>query len=425
MITNFRRLIMSTDLFDSNGLPPKYMEAARWFSVTQYVFFRSLAAVHSRVIGALLLHHCGPFWLQYPPMTSTRTFARTVAVRALLTIALTSAATTLTSPARADSASPSAAAKAKAKRSFDRGQELYKEGKLEEATAAFQESYGAVPDPKALLMLARVQRDGGELVKARATCQKARDAAVAAEAKGQANRATLDEIDNELRNIDGVLGLLTIELSHAPPGTRVSIDDNDVTGELGKPIRAEPGPLVVTATTPDGMERRENAMVKAGQASSVTLSFPWSGKSDKAVAAVAVAAAAPPHESKAAPPPKQEVKPSPAQPSNTKRTLTWVAGGVGLVGMATFAVFWPLTASKYDDLESACPQNHCDPSLESDKNTGKTYQTVANVGLVVGAVGLGAAITLFAIPDAAHGNQATRTKLELGLGRVALSGSFQ
>jgi len=360
-------------------------------------------------------------------MTSFRTFVRTVAVRALLALALTSAATTVTSSAHAGSASPSAAAKAKAKRAFDRGQEHYKNGKFPEAAAAFQESYDAVPDPKALLMLARVQRDGGELVKARITCQKARDAAVAAEATGQANRATRDEIENELRNIDSVLGFINIVLSHAPTGTRVSIDDNDVTSQLGSPIRSEPGPLVVTATTPDGMERRENAMVKAGQTSSVTLSFPFNGKADKALAV------APQHESKPAPPPKQEeapppkpeAKPSEAQPSTTKRTLTWVAGGVGLAGLATFAVFWPMTASKYDDLDGACPQNHCDPSLESDKNTGKTYQTLANVGLVVGAVGLGAAITLFVIPDAAHSNQATRTKLELGLGRVALSGSFQ
>lgn len=53
---------------------------------------------------------------------------------------------------------------------------------------------------------------------------------------------------------------------------------------------------------------------------------------------------------------------------------------------------------------------------------------MANVGLVVGAVGLGTAVTLFAIggaPAAAHGKQATTGKLEVGLGRVALSGSFQ
>lgn len=356
-------------------------------------------------------------------MTSSCTFVRAVAVRALFVSAVTIAQTTVTSSAHAGGSSTTALDKVKAKRAFERGQAQYQAGKLEEAAAAFRESYDAVPDPKALLLLARVQRDGGELLKARATCQKARDAAVSADSDGQGNRATLDEIDGELRDIDGVLGLVSIVLSHAPPGTRVSIDGNDVTNEARTPIRAEPGPLVVTAVAPDGVERSANVTVKAGQTSSVTLSFPWSGKEGVALAEA-------PQEEKEEPPlpPQKASEPSGAEPSHTKRTLTWVAGGLGLAGIATFAVFYPLAGSKFDDLEGACPQNHCDPSLESEKNTGKTFQTVANVGLVVGVVGLGAAVTLFVIGDesgAAQGTQATRTKLEVGLGRVALSGSFQ
>jgi hypothetical protein len=309
-------------------------------------------------------------------MASLRIFARTVAVRALLAIALTSAATTVSSSAHADSASTSAAAKAKAKRAFDRGEKLYKAGKFEEAAAAFQESYDEASDPKALMMVARIQRDNGELLKARATYQKAQEVAEAAEANGQGHRATLDELKNELRDIDGVLGFITIELSHAPPGTRVSIDGSDVTGQLGKPIRAEPGPLVVTATAPGGIEKSENAMVKAGQSSSVTLSFGWSGKSDEALAE------APEDENEAAPPPKKKPEPDSSEPANTTRTLAWVAGGVGVVGLTTFAVFGSLSASKFKHLEGDCPENHCDPSLEHDKNTGKAFQTVANVGLL-------------------------------------------
>jgi hypothetical protein len=353
-------------------------------------------------------------------MASLRTFARTVAVRALLAIAMTSAATSVSSPARADSAAPSAAAKAKAKRAFARGEKLYKDGKVEEAAAAFQESCDAVPDPTALLMLARIQRDNGELLKARATYQNARDAA---EANGQAS-ATLDEIKSELSDVDGVLGFIKIELSHAPPGTRVSIDDNDVTGQVGTPIRAEPGPLVVTATTPDGMEKSENAIVKAGQSSSVKLAFDWQGKPAEALPATPKDEVEP----ASLPPPKKEPAPEPKQPSSTKRTLAWVTGGVGVVGVATFAVFGSMSASKFKNLEGDCPQKHCDPGLENDKNTGKTFQTVANVGLIVGAVGLGTAVTLFVIGgprDATNGNKPAQARLELGLGRVALSGSFQ
>ena len=48
---------------------------------------------------------------------------------------------------RAETSAPTAAEKAKAKRSLERGQKLYKAGKLEEAQAAFRESHDAVPDP--------------------------------------------------------------------------------------------------------------------------------------------------------------------------------------------------------------------------------------------------------------------------------------
>lgn len=355
-------------------------------------------------------------------MASVRTFAEVVAVRALLAIAIVSAATTSSSAARADGASPTAAAKAKAKQAFERGEEQYKNGHFSEAAAAYEESYAAVHDPKALLMLARVQRDDGELLKARTTCEKAREAAESTELPSQATRAMLDEIENELRAIDDVLGFVTIVLSHAPTGTRVTLDDTDVTTEMGQPIRAEPGPLVVTAIAPSGTERTENAMVKAGQTSTVTLSFPWSAQPHPALAV------APRDEGRPTPPREKKNERSPAEPSDTQRTLTWVAGGVGVAGVATFVVFGMMSGSKYEELDGACPEGHCDPGLESDRNSGKTFQTVANVGLVVGAVGLGTAITLFAIgsaPGAAHGKRATTGKLELGLGRVAFSGSFQ
>ncbi len=362
-------------------------------------------------------------------MASFSTFARTMVVRALLVIATTSAPITVSSRAHAGSASPSTAAKATAKRAFERGKKLYANGKFEEAKSAFQESYDAAPEPEPLLMLARVQRDNGELLKARASYKKALEIVDAGEAEGQAHRATLDEIKNELRELDGVLGFVTIKVSHAPPGTRVDIDGSDVTAELGSPIRAEPGPLVVTATTPDGMEKSQNAMVKAGQTSSVAIALNYTGTSGEALAAARQEKrAAPPEETEDAPPPKKEPKPDRKQPSSTKKTLTWVAGGVGVVGVATFVVFGSLSASKFKQLEDACPANHCDPNLENDKNTGKTFQTVANVGLVVGAVGIASAITLFAIgggSETAHGDQPAHAELELGLGRVALSGSFQ
>jgi len=354
-------------------------------------------------------------------MACHRSLARRLGPCALLVGALFGSLA-LAPPARAEESSraPTAAEKAKARKSLARGQKLYAAGKLDEARAAFQESHDAVPDPKASLMMARIQRDSGELLKARDAYKAALDEAQAAEAHGQARRATMDEIKKDLRDLDGILGFITIELVHAPGGTKVTIDGHDVTGELGGPIRVAPGPLLVVATAPTGVEKSQKATIKAGETASVELSFTWGGKSDESLAEVS------PAEDDHEEPARTEPLGKPS--SHGSRTLVWVAGGVGLAGVATFAVFGPMSAAKFSRLEDACSNGHCAADLEDDKNTGKTFQTIANVGVVVGAVGFGAAITLFALSgpsDSAYSASVTAPRLSVGLGSVRLSGGFQ
>ena len=352
-------------------------------------------------------------------MASYRHFARAFGSRALL-VGVLFGSVAWAPKASASEPAPTASEKAKAKRSLERGQKLYAAGKLDEALAAFQASHDAVADPKASLMMARVKRDNGELLQARETYQAALDEAQAAEARGQARRATMDEIKHDLRELDGVLGFVTVELVHAPPGTQVTIDGHDVTGQLGAPIRVAPGPLVVVATAPGGVEKSQKATVKAGQTASVELSFTWSGKSDESLAEVPPDSDAHPDHSDA----ESEGK----SPAHGKKTLAWVAGGVGLAGVATFAVFGAMSSAKFNHLQDACPDGHCPPDLESDKNAGQTFQTIANVGLIVGVVGAGAAVTLFALggpSESAYSASATAPKLSVGLGSVQLSGAFQ
>jgi hypothetical protein len=52
--------------------------------------------------------------------------------------------------------------------------------------------------------------------------------------------------------------------------------------------------------------------------------------------------------------------------------------------------------SKYHDLQSAC-HGPCPASKADQISSGKTDQTIANVGLVVGAIGVAAGVTLFVV----------------------------
>ena len=82
-------------------------------------------------------------------------------------------------------------------------------------------------------------------------------------------------------------------------------------------------------------------------------------------------------------------------PSSRLRPYAYIAGGVGIAGLATFANFALMDKSTYGDLQNACPNNVCPPGKQGEVSSGRTQQTVANVGLVVGAVGVAAGATLF------------------------------
>lgn len=88
------------------------------------------------------------------------------------------------------------------------------------------------------------------------------------------------------------------------------------------------------------------------------------------------------------PAPINQMVPAPAQPTGHSLTvLGYVAGGLGLVGWATYAVAGPKARSDYNQLQADCPTRCSDAAHRNQANEGKTFQTVANVGLGVGLAG--------------------------------------
>ena len=98
----------------------------------------------------------------------------------------------------------------------------------------------------------------------------------------------------------------------------------------------------------------------------------------------------------------------------------------------TFGVFGVLNNSRYKSLQDACPNNSCPPGKKSDADTGRTYQTIANVGLVVGVVGLAGGATLYFLSTRdkkgdkadAHASRRPGVNVGLGFGSVDVRGSF-
>jgi hypothetical protein len=107
-----------------------------------------------------------------------------------------------------------------------------------------------------------------------------------------------------------------------------------------------------------------------------------------------VAAQAPPAELPASAAPA----PAPARASSRSSVpvLPIVLGAAGGVAIGSFAVFGAMSGSQWNKLENACTTDmHCDPSLSSRADRGRTYQTIANVSLGVGAALIATSATLF------------------------------
>src|SRR5262249_45490570 len=79
------------------------------------------------------------------------------------------------------------------------------------------------------------------------------------------------------------------------------------------------------------------------------------------------------------------------------RKAAYIAGGAGAAGLATCAIFGALEKSSYNELKDACHGGPCPPERADDIATGRSRQTIANVGLGVGVVGLAAGVALYLV----------------------------
>ncbi len=150
-------------------------------------------------------------------------------------------------------------------------------------------------------------------------------------------------------------------------------------------------------------------------------------------------AAAPAPVAPVAPAPSPDASLSTAPPSggNALRTGSYVALGVGVVGVAVGTVFGLKASSKYKDANAITdnPQNcpasgDCElPASLFDQRAqlgkdGDSAKTLSIVGFVVGGVGLATGVTLFVLSSKKEQPAAAKVEPFLGIGNLGVRGSF-
>lgn len=325
------------------------------------------------------------------------------------------------------------------------GVEAFKDGKYEQALDSFTKAESLFHALPHLLFMARANAKLGRYVKAREGYMKVIKEVLPANAP-QAARDAQTSASSEVSNIEPKIGKVTITVANKEQAKDlvVSIDGVAIASVLvGAPVPIDPGDHVIEGVA-TGLRGKAAVRVEQGQRQEVPLTLEQDASAVPPVAVGAVAVAAAPQPAAAPPPAAAGPEPvAPAtQPSadpgasggtNGLRIGSYIAFGVGAVGLAGGTVFILQSSSKTSEADDLCtlPNGACDTSVEDKVHSldsdAKSARTLAIVGFAVGAVGVGTGVTLFVLSSKHSEKSASLTPTVspwVGFGSAGVRGTF-
>jgi hypothetical protein len=308
--------------------------------------------------------------------------------------------------AKAAVAPPSEDAAKKATAYYVKGSDLFKAKKLALALEQFRLSYAAVPSPNSHLYIARCLAAMGDSRAAYAEFDKVVDEAAERGKTEDKYLPTRDTARVERDELLSKVALVTISVVHPGPTTIVRMGDVEVPREQwDKPIAVAPGAVEAKISAGDRAITSQSATINAGQSRTLVLD---------AAAAPVVAVGGPGTTA-----PTTTSRKSPLFPAGI------AVGAVGVAGFVLFAIEGSASKSTYSKLETACGSGPCPASYADQISSGKSQQTIANVGLVLGVVGVAAGTTMVVLSmRPSKSAPAATTSLVAGPGYLGAKGTF-
>lgn len=322
--------------------------------------------------------------------------------------------------AKAPGAQPSEQDIAKAQLHFKKGSDFFTMKKYSLALEEFKKSYGFVASPNSHLYIGRCMVHLGNHREAYLELDQVVDEA-AERAKSEEKYApTRDTAALERDEVGSKLALITVNVTGATPESKLFVGGTEVPRERwGKPYPVTPGSTEVVVRTGSQPEVKEELKLAAGNKKEVALNAAPVASSPTDNSALAEGA--------------DTGSTTPDAGANSSgdgagklRPYAYVAGGVGVAGLAVFGIFGAMANATYSDLEETC-KGPCSQDRADDVNTGKTQQTVANIGLIVGVVGVAAAVPLFILSSGSKSTEkasSSTTHVVVGPGFTGVRGSF-
>jgi len=283
-------------------------------------------------------------------------------------------------------AAPSAAETKAALEKFKQAQKSFDAKDYAQTLELARAALEVTGSPNARLYVARALRELGQLPEAHAELERTLKDARELARKDAKYEPTRDAAAAELALLDQRVGKVIVALVDPPPGVKVEVNGKPLDAtQVGQPVAVAPGDVVARAHGDGAAPVEKQVQIAAGATLTVTLVF----------------------KPEAAQGPATAEKPAVSAAATTKsrgsglRTAGYVVAGVGVVGIAVFAVTGSMANAKYSELEDKCGSARCsDPKYADTVDSGKRLDTIANVGLIAGGVGLlaGGAMIVFGGP---------------------------
>lgn len=314
------------------------------------------------------------------------------------TVLLTCAALLLAGPAYAQGKAPNEAQVA-ARYRAEEGLALFKDGRWEDAYAAFAEADRIFHAPTLVSYMGTCRRNQGRLVEARALFEKVAAEPVPKDAP-EAFRKAVETARAELEKLRGRIALLKVNVVGAE-GAAITVDGAPLSASEAASGRAiDPGEHKIAAEAP-GLAGKVSADVKEGDAVTVEVRL----------APVSASAKVAPDRKK--------------QPGSLAPAVA--AFSVGGAGIVLGAVTGLIARSKVADAQAGCTPpdvngvQHCPAGNESAAGTARALIATSAAGFIIGGIGAVAG-TVFAV--ARPGGAPAKVSVDVGPASIVIRGRF-
>jgi hypothetical protein len=291
------------------------------------------------------------------------------------------------------------------------GLKRYEQRDFEAALARFEEAEKRAHSPVFVLYMARIHRELGRLVTAKSLFERVsrEDLALDAPAVWQnAVRDAATELESLRTRVPSALVIfhdslgLPLELSTETRSLRVL--------ERQSLVELDPGEHTLLVTDSKGLRLERNVELQEGEQKKIVKFEPDPASEPK------------PHSKRQTAEKaafgRTEIK---ASPRNTNTLGAYTALGLGAGALAFGGVAGVIALAKVDEIKDSCVDNRCLARDETKADSARDWANLATAGFVVGAVGVGAGLTLlFWQPNGVR----TAVSVNVYPSGAALSGRF-